>query len=104
MANPEHSNVMLQKIADQVAEISKDIERTQIADYVNLINKPWSLIKSNLISGIARGVGFAIGFTIFTATIFYLLQKLGALNLPIVGDYIAQLVEIVRAQLEGKRF
>jgi len=45
-------------------------------------------------------MGIAIGVTLFTATIIYGLQKLGALNLPIIGDFIAEIVKIVQAQLE----
>ena len=45
-------------------------------------------------------MGIAIGFTFFAATIIYVLQLLGALNLPIVGDYIADIVRIVQRQLD----
>ena len=67
---------------------------------------PRRLILINILTGIARGVGIAIGVTIFTATIVYLLQKLGALNLPVVGDFIAEIVRIVQAQLEldGRKY
>lgn len=40
----------------------------------------------------------------FAATILYVLQFLGALNLPIIGDYIADIVRIVQIQLEGKGY
>ncbi len=95
---------LLVKLNERVADLAREIEKIQIADYIELLNSPRKLIVSNIISGIARGVGFAIGFTIFTTTIFFLLKKLGALDLPIVGDYIAELVKIVQVQLEGKRF
>ncbi len=61
---------LLERIQEQVAELARDVERIQISDYVNLLNSPRKLIVSNVIAGIARGVGFAIGFTIFTTTIF----------------------------------
>ncbi len=80
------------------------MERTQIADYVRLLNKPWTLIWKNLLAGTARGIGIAIGFTFFAATILYVLRILGALNLPIIGDYIADIVRIVQIQLEGKTY
>jgi hypothetical protein len=32
------------------------------------------------------------------------LRILGALNLPIIGDYIADIVKIVQIQLEGKQY
>ena len=51
-----------------------------------------------------HGIGIAIGFTFFAATILYVLQMLGKLNLPIIGDYIADIVRIVQRQLEGRTY
>ncbi len=89
----------LKTIGETLVEIGIQLDRANIAAYVYLLNKPKRLIILNLISGIARGIGIAIGFTLFAATIIYFLQKLGALNLPIIGDYIAEIVKIVQAQL-----
>ncbi|MCQ6558247.1 DUF5665 domain-containing protein [Paenibacillus mendelii] len=88
----------------RLGKVADDMERSQIAEYVDLLNRPWSLIWRNLVAGTARGVGIAIGFTFFAATILYVLQLLGALNLPIIGDYIADIVRIVQHQLEGKAY
>jgi hypothetical protein len=96
------TNPLLEKIHDAVTEMAKNMERTQIADYVRLLNSPKRLILLNILAGTARGVGIAIGFTLFTATIVYILKALGALDLPIIGDYIADIVRIVQAQLDGK--
>ncbi|MNO15215.1 hypothetical protein D3C76_48760 [compost metagenome] len=79
---------------------SRQLEKSNILEYTQLLNRPWRLIWTNLLSGTARGVGIAIGFTFFAATIIYVLQLLGALNLPIIGDYIADIVRIVQRQLE----
>ncbi|UPK42259.1 DUF5665 domain-containing protein [Paenibacillus pabuli] len=87
----------LHKLTNRLAN---ELERSRIAQYTELLNRPWKLIGLNLLSGTARGVGIAIGFTFFAATIIYVLQVLGALNLPIVGDYIADIVRIVQRQLE----
>ena len=53
------------------------------------------ILKRNLIAGIARGVGIGIGVTIITALLVILLQKIVTLNIPIIGEYIADIVEIV---------
>ncbi len=64
------------------------------------MHSPWQLIWRNLLAGVTRGIGIALGFTFFAATIIWLLQALGKLNLPIIGDYIADIVRIVQRQLE----
>ncbi|MFC5403078.1 DUF5665 domain-containing protein [Cohnella soli] len=87
-------------VSERLERLSIDMERSQLRDYVNLMQRPWQLIWRNLIAGISRGIGITIGFTFFAATIVYVLQFLGALNLPIVGDYIANIVRIVQRQLE----
>lgn len=86
----------------RLEKIAVDMERSQMADYVLLLNRPLSLIWRNVLAGTSRGIGIAIGFSFFAATIVYLLQMLGALNLPIIGDYIADIVRVVQHQLEGK--
>jgi hypothetical protein len=91
-------------VVDQLQEkidiVAERLERAQIAEYVQLMNSPRKLIIHNLLAGTARGVGIAIGFTIFSATILYVLRQLGALNLPIIGHYIADLVESVQFHMQ----
>lgn len=53
------------------------------------------IIKRNIIAGIFRGVGIGIGVTIVTAVLIFLLQKIVTLNIPVIGEYIADIVEIV---------
>lgn len=90
----------LGQIQKKVNEIAANIERTQIADYVALMNRPIRLVWINFLTGLSRGVGIAIGFTIIASTILYLLRALGALNLPIIGSLIADIVQHVQHQLD----
>lgn len=87
-------------LANQIERLSRDMNRAQLRDYVELTHKPWLLIWRSFISGLSRGIGIALGFTFFAATIVWILTVLGQLNLPIVGDYIADIVRIVNRQLE----
>ncbi|OAB34217.1 hypothetical protein PGLA_23550 [Paenibacillus glacialis] len=83
-----------------LVKVAQSLEESRIQEYTQLLHRPWRLIWLNVLSGTARGVGIAVGFTFFAATILYFLQLLGALNLPIIGDYIADIVRIVQRQLE----
>lgn len=89
----------IESVGEKLDQLGVKLERVQIADYIQLMNKPKRLLLLNLGVGIAKGVGIAIGFTIVGATIIYILQQLGALNLPIIGDYIAEIVKIVQGQI-----
>lgn len=92
------------KLEKQVERIANHLERAQIADYVQLLNSPRRLILANLLGGVARGVGIAIGLTLFSATIVYVLRQIGALDLPIIGQYVADLLEAVQAQMGERGF
>jgi hypothetical protein len=91
---------VVDQLQEKIDRVAERLERAQIAEYVQLMNSPRKLIMHNLLAGTARGVGIAIGFTIFSATILYVLRQLGALNLPIIGHYIADLVESVQFHMQ----
>lgn len=83
------------KIEKKLDEINSKIDKSKILELSYLIGNKKEVLKRNLIAGIARGVGIGIGVTIVTAIIIYVLRKLVLLNLPIIGDYIADIIEIV---------
>lgn len=89
----------LDSIEQRLIKVTNDLERTQIADYIDLMNRPMKLIWRNLLAGVAKGVGTAIGWVFLATFVLYILQMLGKLNLPIIGDYIADIVRIVQSQL-----
>ncbi|GGF82642.1 hypothetical protein GCM10010913_00050 [Paenibacillus aceti] len=99
-AMPQTTEEQISDLYRLTLKWTQQLERSRIAEYTELLNRPWRLIWLNILSGTARGVGIAVGFTFFAATIIYVLQLLGALNLPIIGDYIADIVRIVQRQLE----
>lgn len=100
--NSDHN--LLTSIHERIEKIAAHLEKSEIREYIQLMNRPWKIISTNIVAGIARGVGIAIGFTIFASTIVYFLQLLGKLDLPIIGKYIAEIVKVVQVQLEGRVF
>jgi len=95
---------LMDALRRKVAELSMNMEKMKLAEYVNLLNSPWRLLWINLISGIARGLGIAIGFAILGALALIFMQKLVALNIPVIGGIIADIVEIVQQQLKAKTY
>jgi hypothetical protein len=84
------------KLEGLVKKLSLDLEKMKLAEYVELLNNPKKLIWINFISGIARGLGTAIGFSILFALLLYFLQKIVVLNLPLISDFIADIVRMVQ--------
>ena len=71
------------------------LSRNNIFQLVELLGNKKQLFIRNLMSGIAKGIGIGIGFTLLTAILVILLQKIVTLNIPVIGDYIVDIVEIV---------
>lgn len=88
-------NILKNKL-DQVAA---NMEKMKLAEYVELLNDTRRLLWVNFISGVARGVGVAVGFTILGAILIYFLKQLVLLNLPYIGSFIAQVVQMVQIKM-----
>ncbi|MDO7786229.1 DUF5665 domain-containing protein [Desulforamulus aquiferis] len=86
-------------LQDRIDQLAANMEKMKLAEYVELLGNTKRLLWVNFISGIARGVGIAVGFTILGAILLYFLQKLVVLNLPIIGDFIAQVVQMVQIKM-----
>ena len=90
---------LIRSLEDKVGTLASFMERMKLAEYVELLNNPWRLFWVNFIAGLARGVGIAIGGTLLVALLLYLLSQIAVLNLPLISDFIAEIVRLVQAQL-----
>lgn len=90
---------LIRSLARKVEELSWAMERFNLAEYVELFNKPGRLILVNFVAGVARGVGTAVGFTILGAMLVFLLRTLILKNLPGIGGFIADIVKMVNINL-----
>ena len=87
------------KVIEKLDNINEKLQKTQAIEISYILGSKREIIKRNLIAGIARGVGIGIGITIISAIIIYFLQRLIRLNIPVVGDYIGDIVSIVQKSL-----
>ncbi|MFY9503467.1 MAG: DUF5665 domain-containing protein [Dethiobacteria bacterium] len=92
---------MQRRLIVRLARLSQDLEKFNLAGYINLLNNPRRYLLVNFTGGIFRGLGFALGATLLAALLLYFLQRLVVLNLPLIGDFIAELIKIVNEQLKG---
>lgn len=87
------------ELIEKVEDISLTLEKTKIAEYVDLMENKWRLLYINFVAGLARGFGMAVGFTLLGALAVYGLNRIIELNLPVIGDFIADIVKIVQENL-----
>jgi len=89
---------MQRYLKEQLKKLSEDIAKNNLAENMLSLNTRRFLM-INFWSGVSRGMGVTLGATIFGALIIIFLQRLVVLNLPVIGDFIANLVRIILAHL-----
>lgn len=88
-------NKKLNILEKSIDNLSNVLQKSNYLEWSYLLGSKKEIIKRNLLAGISRGVGIGIGVTIITAMLVILLQKIVTLNIPVIGEYIADIVEIV---------
>ncbi len=86
------------RLEKKIDRIINSIEKANIVELSYILGNKKEILKRNIIAGVARGVGIGIGITIVTAIIVYFLRKLIMLNIPVIGDYISDIVKIVESK------
>ena len=76
------------------------LERLRLPEYIRYVEDKRRFYRMQLIGGMVRGLGTAIGFTILGAVLVWLLQGLAQRNLPVIGDFLAEIVSLVQLRLE----
>lgn len=94
---------LLRRVLRRLDDLSWRWQRLSIAEYLELFRHPGRLFWMNFLAGIARGLGAAVGFTLLGALVLLALQRAVELNLPFIGNLIADLLRIVRTELESGR-
>lgn len=102
-SNDRNDDRSLDRLNDRLERFAQYMEKMKLAEYVDLLHNPRRLLYVNFISGVARGLGMAVGFTFLGAVVIYVLTRLltrtFVANLPVMGGIIAQIVRIVQVQL-----
>ena len=74
-------------LAKKLDRIALSMERAKLNEYVNYLDNPKKMFFANFIAGLARGFGASIGVV--------------KLNLPIIGEFISDIVNIVNSNLKN---
>ncbi|MGI6705353.1 MAG: DUF5665 domain-containing protein [Clostridia bacterium] len=93
------SNSSEEKLSRKIDELAIAMEKMKIAEYTKYLANTRKMLLDNFLAGLARGFGMAIGFTILGAIALYFLQRIAYEKLPIIGDFIAEIVKIVKDHL-----
>lgn len=84
-------NILIKSI-DQLNEI---LIKSNIQELSMIIGSKKEILIRNLIAGISKGIGIGIGFTVITAILLLILRQIVKLNIPVIGQFVADIINIV---------
>ena len=90
----------MEKLMARLESYLLSLEQMRLKEYIHYLGDRRRLMRSHFLGGVARGLGMAGGFTILGAILVLVLQRLASRNLPVIGDFLAQIVSIVQRRLE----
>ena len=83
-------------LENKIDELNENLVKSNIAEIVTILGSKKEIFIRNFMAGVSRGIGIGIGVTIISAVLVYVLQKIVTLNIPIIGTYIKDIVDIVQ--------
>ena len=86
---------IMEQLNKKMDNINYVLTRNNFIDLVELLGNRKQIFFRNIISGIGKGIGIGIGVTVITAVIVMILQKIVTLNIPVIGEYIGDIIDIV---------
>lgn len=86
---------MLKLLNKNIEKLIEMLQKSNLEDIAMFLGSKKRMFFSNFFAGIFRGIGFSIGFTIVTAIVIIILQKIVLLNIPVIGEYLSDIVEIL---------
>lgn len=86
---------MFFKLNKKIDKLISIIEKSNLQELIFIFGSKKEIIKRNLLAGVFKGIGIGIGVTIITSILVIILNKIVTLNIPIIGEYISEIVKIV---------
>ena len=100
MISPEVRDMEeLEWLTRRLEKAAERMEMLHIDAYLRYIRNWRRRFLMDFLSGVVRGIGFSVGFSILGALLIYVLRNIALANLPLIGRFLAELVRIVETNL-----
>ena len=73
------------------------MERARLFEYAMYCERPWRLLGTNFLIGLARGLGATIGLGLVLSLLVFIAQEVISANLPGISQWLAELVQMVQS-------
>lgn len=87
------------RLVKKIDELNFALTKNNLIELAEILGNTKEMLIKNILAGISKGIGIGIGFSLLTAVLLIILKNIVTLNIPVIGDFITDIVEIV----EGNR-
>ncbi|MDO4549009.1 MAG: DUF5665 domain-containing protein [Clostridia bacterium] len=91
---------MKDELIDRLEQLAGRFERMRLEEYLRFIMDKKRFMAVSFLSGVMRGLGSAVGFSLLGAVMIVILQHIVEINIPLIGDFLAEVVKIVQNRIE----
>lgn len=83
------------KLYKKIDELNKVMQKANLEEISYVLGSKKEIVIRNILAGLARGAGIGIGVTIITAILVIIMQRIITLNIPVIGEYVSDIMDIV---------
>lgn len=90
---------MTERESELIQRLTDTLERMHLDEYLEFVSNRKRMLWRNLLYGMVRGLGFTLGFTVLGALVIVLLKNLVLENIPVIGDFLAEVIHAIEARM-----
>ena len=90
---------MTERESELIERLTDTLERMHLDEYLEFVSNRKRMLWRNLLYGMVRGLGFTLGFTVLGALAIVLLKNLVLQNIPVISDFLAEVIHAIEARM-----
>jgi len=87
-------SVTIDEKLNELDKLITRLENTGLEEYIKLSQRTWKVLFMNLLSGVARGLGFTLGTAIVLAIVYKIVKYMIEMNIPYLTEMLQEIVII----------
>lgn len=80
------------KKLEEIDKLITRLENTGLEEYIKLSQRTWKILLMNLLSGMARGLGFTLGTAIVLTIVYKVVKYMIEMNIPYLTELLQEIV------------
>ena len=79
-----------------MAKFVDTVNKSQLLEYIELVNSPKKLFYRNFLAGVGKGLGLTVGTALVLAVLFKICQHMLALNIPYINEWLLDIANMIK--------